>query len=171
MICFIAWDLKTKSALALVSARTDEEAWLYIPCEAGADVNDQARWAQEAALMEYGAKYAPTLETARMRKLAEIAASRFDAEVGGITLQGMAIDTSRESQALITGAALQATQDSTYTCNWKTAGGFVTLNAQTVLGVATAVRQHVQTCFDREATLSAQIAAAATIEDVVAVSW
>jgi hypothetical protein len=111
------------------------------------------------------------LEVVKAQKKSEIAAARYAAEVGGVTVNGMAIDTSRESQALVTGAALAATLDPAYTCRWKTAGGFVTLDAATVLAVAQAVRAHVQACFDREAELAAAIDAAETAEEVQAVSW
>jgi hypothetical protein len=113
----------------------------------------------------------PTLEEAKASKLAEIAAARYEEETGGVTLNGISIDTSRESQALITGAALQATLDNTYTCRWKTAQGFITLNAQTILAVAVAARQHVQACFDREAELAERIETAATAGEVNAVTW
>jgi hypothetical protein len=82
-----------------------------------------------------------------------IAAKRYEHETAGITLQGMAIDTGRDSQGLITGAVVQAMLDPSYTLNWKTAVGFVQLTAVQIIGIATAVRAHVQACFDREATL------------------
>ena len=82
-----------------------------------------------------------------------IAARRYQAETMGITLDGMAIDTGRDSQALITGARLAGIDDPSYVCNWKTSTGFVQLDADTVKAIATAVRAHVQTCFDREAAL------------------
>jgi hypothetical protein len=121
-----------------------------------------------------GAPIAPeveVLEDIKADKINAIARDRWEAETNGITFQGMTIDTSRESQALITGAALQATLDPTYTCRWKTAQGFVELTTEMVLAVALAVRQHVQACFDREAYLSVAIAAEVTIEDVQAISW
>jgi hypothetical protein len=111
------------------------------------------------------------LTLAKRAKLCGIAAERWRAETGGITFSGMTIDTSRESQALITGAALQATIDSAYTCRWKTAQGFVELTTEMVLAVAVAVRQHVQACFDREAELSEAVDAAETMEAVQAISW
>lgn len=104
-------------------------------------------------------------------KLAELAAARYYAEVGGVILNGMAIDTGRESQSLITGAALAATLDPDYTCGWKTESGFVTLNAATVIAVAQAVRAHMQACFDREAELGVLVEAAETVESVEAISW
>jgi hypothetical protein len=114
---------------------------------------------------------APTLEDAKAAKLAEIAALRWKDETGGVVLNGMSVDTSRESQALITGAALQATIDPEYSCRWKTAAGFVELNAATILAVAVAVREHVQACFDKEAALAAEVGEAETIDAVVTVTW
>lgn len=43
--------------------------------------------------------------------------------------------------------------DSAYTCRWKTASGFIELNAQQLLAIATAIRAHVQACFEHEAEL------------------
>jgi hypothetical protein len=119
------------------------------------------------AMMELG----DTLKLAQAAKLAEIAAARWKAETDGITVNDMTIDTSRESQALVTGAALAATLDPDYTCQWKTASGFVTLNAAAVVAVAQAVRAHVQACFDREAALAAVVEAAETVEEVQAIEY
>jgi hypothetical protein len=113
----------------------------------------------------------PTLEEAKAAKLAEIAAARFKEETGGTVFQGMSIDTARESQALITGAALQATVDSAYSCRWKTSAGFVELTAAQILAVAVAVRAHVQACFDREAELIPQVGAAPTVAEVEKIAW
>ena len=111
------------------------------------------------------------LVLAKRAKLAEIADSRWKAETGGVEVSEMNIDTSRESRSMITEAALQATLDVNYTANWKTTAGFVTLTAQAILSVASAVRQHVEDCFDRESQLTTAINAAATVEDVEAISW
>lgn len=82
-----------------------------------------------------------------------ISAERYKREVVGITVDSFVINTTRGGQALIAGAALSAMIDPGYTCNWKTDSGFVELNASQLVKVATAVRAHVQTCFDRELTL------------------
>lgn len=108
---------------------------------------------------------------AKEAKYQEIAQSRYASEISGITVDNIKIKTDRESQALITGAALQALQDSTYTCNWKTENGFVTLTAEQIQAVAVAVRQHVQACFDREAVLIEQVKAATTIEELEQIKW
>ena len=107
------------------------------------------------------------LQDARDSKKAELAAARFEAETAGID----GIKTDRESQALITGAALKAMQDSTYSCRWKTESGFVELTAPQILAIADAVRAHVQSCFDREAELLQLIEAAESLERIDAVTW
>jgi hypothetical protein len=107
------------------------------------------------------------LEAARERKRAEIASARFEAETSGID----GIKTDRESQALITGAALKAMQDNTYTCKWKGIDGFVELTAPQIIAVADAVRQHVQSCFDREAELCGLIDKAESPEELAAISY
>ena len=129
------------------------------------DISD----AQIAAIAGY---FAPmTLDEAKAAKMAEIAACRYAAEIAGVTVGGFTVRTDRESQALITGAALKAMQDATYTCRWKTESGFVTLDAATIIAVADAVRSHVQGCFDAEYAKCVLIDAAQTVEDVEAVEW
>lgn len=107
----------------------------------------------------------------KAEKKAELAKIRYNAEVGGVIMAGMNILTDRESQSMITGAALAATLDPSYTCRWKTPQGFVTLDAKTIIGAASAVRAHVQSCFDKEAELCAAVEAAKTPEEVAAISW
>jgi len=111
------------------------------------------------------------LALAKTKKLHELAAARYAAEIAGVTVNGATVGTDRESQAMITGAALAATQDTDYTCRWKTENGFVTLTAAQIVAVAMAVRAHVQAQFDREADLANQVAAAETVEAVEAIRW
>ncbi len=88
-----------------------------------------------------------------------IASHRYQAQVSGTTLQGMQIDTSTDSQALITGAALAAVLDSNYVCRWKMADGTrVELDAKMIIAVASAVRDHIQACYDREDELLTAVA-------------
>lgn len=113
----------------------------------------------------------PTLEELKTRKKNEIAAARYEAETSGVTVEGAVIDTDRESQSLITGAALAATLDESYSLNWKTADGFISLTAPQIIAVAQAVRAHVQGCFDREAALNEQIDATNSKEELEAIAW
>ncbi|NLY59645.1 MAG: DUF4376 domain-containing protein [Gammaproteobacteria bacterium] len=93
------------------------------------------------------------LESDRAAIRQQVADRRYQAETSGTIINGMPIDTGRDSQALITGAAVSAMLDPGYTVHWKTGDGFVELTAEQIIGVATAVRSHVQACFDREAEL------------------
>ena len=83
----------------------------------------------------------------------QIAARRFQVETGGVTVEGVQINTDRDSQSLLTGAAFAASLDPGYHIKWKAATGFVDLSAQQIIGVASAVRAFVQSCFDRESEL------------------
>lgn len=88
---------------------------------------------------------------------------RDEAIAAGTTVAGLHVHTDDVSQSRIVGAALAATLDPATTVRWKLADGtFVTLDADTIVAVAQAVRDHVQACFDREAFLLEQISDGAT---------
>ena len=111
------------------------------------------------------------LETAKSAKRAEIAQARFEAETAGIDVNGFTVRTDRESQALITGAALQAIVDYDYECRWKTSEGFVHLSAEQIKYIAQLVRLHVQGCFDREAELCGLIDKAESPDELGGIAW
>lgn len=100
-----------------------------------------------------------------------IAARRYKAEVGGITLAGLQVNTDDRSKLLIQGAALESTLDPGYTMQWKTPGGFVELGGAEVLQVARAVRAHVQACFDREAELLQALADGVLTNEMLDEGW
>lgn len=140
-----------------------------------------AEWcnSHRARIVDYPDRYEiealpePTFDEQKAQKKAEIAAARYEAEIAGTVVDGVTIDTGRDSQALITGAALAAMLDSAYSLNWKTVTGFIHLTAPEIIAVAQAVRAHVQACFDREAELCALVDAAQTAEelDEIIISW
>lgn len=111
------------------------------------------------------------LEAAKSAKRAEIAAARWEAETAGIDVNGFTVRTDRESQALITGAALQAIVDYDYECRWKTSEGFVHLSAEQIKYIAQLVRLHVQGCFDREAELCGLIDKAESPDELGGIAW
>lgn len=113
----------------------------------------------------------PTLDELKAQKKAAIAASRYAAETAGTSVNGITIDTGRDSQALITGAALAAMLDENYSLNWKTPSGFIHLIAPEIIAVAQAVRAHVQACFDREGEFVALIDSAQTKDELNAIKW
>jgi len=95
---------------------------------------------------------AKELTTARS---AAIAARRYQAEVGGIVINGMNIPSDRDTQMKMMAARIRAKEDANYSVQWKTPGGFVALSAAQVIAIADALADHVQACFDREAALLA----------------
>lgn len=141
----------------------------------------EQRWYSEGRLFVVGvdqasldgalAGYDPA-EAERAKMAALIAERRYAAEVSGINLNGAPIDTSRDSQGLIAGAALAAVIDPQYSVRWKAANGqFVELTGQQVIGVASSVRGHVQACFDREAALLAELDAGTFTETMLEEGW
>ncbi len=98
-------------------------------------------------------------------RLAELASIRFGYETAGVA--GLRSD--RESQALLTGAALAATLDPEYTVDWKSEGGWTTRDAVQLLAAAQTVRGHVQACFSNERVLAATIDAAEDADAVFAI--
>ena len=102
-----------------------------------------------------------TLAAAKTDRLAELADTRWQRETGGITLNGAAIATDRQSQALVNGALALVSADPSRLIDWKTASGWTRLDAATVAGIAFAVGAHVQACFSRERQLAEAIDAAA----------
>ena len=112
------------------------------------------------------------LENKKALKKTEIAAARYNTEIGGCTVDGVTIATDRGSQALLTAAVVTARLDPEFKTRWKCAGGhFVTLNAMQLRAIGDAVTAHVEACFAREAELVKLIDAAQTPEDLAAIQW
>jgi len=143
------------------------EGMILIPVPEGFDIAATAdyRWddVEEEFVLDPLPPPPPTnLAALKVERKAALADRRWQAETAGTTIAGMPIATDERSQAKIAGAALQAVINPGYSVQWKTGAGFVTLDATMVIGVAQAVRAHIQACFDREAELVAEIDAATT---------
>ena len=110
-------------------------------------------------------------EQSRQGLISSIAARRYQAEIAGIDIDGMRIDTGRDSQGLIAGAALAAVLDPLYSVRWKTPAGFVDLTAEQIIGVASAVRAHVQACFDRESEMLDALAVGTFAPEMLEQGW
>lgn len=113
----------------------------------------------------------PSAVVAPIDLSAVVAAERYRREGVGIAVDGFAIDTSRDGQSLIAGAAVSAILDPAYKCNWKTGAGFVERNASQLVEIATAVRAHVQACFDRERDLLLAIEAGEYQAEMLVMGW
>ena len=141
--------------------------WVAVPDDVGVAVGWTAF--QEGETWIYSAPAAPVRTVEELKAL--IASERFQREGLGIVVNGMGIDTSRDSQSLIAGTAVSALMDQAYVCNFKTVSGFTELTASEILAVATAVRAHVQACFDRELTLLRAIEAGSYSDDILTQGW
>lgn len=100
-----------------------------------------------------------------------IADRRYQAETSGTTIEGMPIDTGRDSQGLITGAALAAVLDADYVLRWKTLSGFVELTGAQIIAVASAIRAFVQACFDRESALLDAVVGGTITAEMLEEGW
>lgn len=90
--------------------------------------------------------------------LARAQSKRRELEIGGITVAGVPVYTDPESQSKLHAARTAAKEDNAYTVKWKGAGGvFFTLNAAQIIGIADAVRQHVQDCFAAEEAVAIKV--------------
>lgn len=113
---------------------------------------------------------APALAAEKARRLAALAERRRRAETSGATVGGMSFSTDETAQAKLTAAVVASVLDNAYQLQWKLAdGSFALLDHAALIAAAQGVRAHVQACFDREAALVQQIAAAADRDALAAV--
>lgn len=131
-----------------------------------------------ARIVEYDNRYEvealpeKTFDELKAQKKQDIAAARYDAETGGIEVDGVTIATDRGSQALLTAAVVMARLDPEFKTQWKCADGrFKQLDAFQLRAIGDAVIAHVEACFAREGELCEQIDAAQTPEDLDAIQW
>ena len=117
---------------------------------------------------EWFASQVVSIDELKSQRLSELAALRYEKETAGITLSGMAIETNRESQALITGAWSFSQLNPAVLIDWKGTNGWVQIDAATISAIAGAVAAHVQSCFSTERVHAEAISALETSEEVAA---
>ena len=117
----------------------------------------------------------PTLNQARAEAVQAVKDRGWRAETAGLRLNGLAIPTDRQSQAMITGAVVASLLNPDETVRWQTGdstqGGaplFVDLDADQLKAMGLAVRAHVQACFDLREAKCAAVAALESVEAVAA---
>lgn len=114
-----------------------------------------------------------TIEQARALRKRQLAAQRYAVETGGFTIGGARIPTDEQSQGKIGNgynlASRRIANSDTTPFAWKGAAGWVSLTPQQVAGMATAIGNFVEACFDHERDVSAAIDAAATVDAVAAI--
>jgi hypothetical protein len=114
----------------------------------------------------------PTLDELKAAKRAEILNAKHAEENAGYTADGVTFDTSDRSKILWQGAYALAKADPDFTTAWKTKDGqFVTLSAAAVIAAYEGFAAFLEALFQKEAQLNAQIDAAASEEELDALSW
>lgn len=104
------------------------------------------------------------LAEAKDALLTALADLRWRRETAGVVVGGVMVKTDRESQALLTGAYLQASRNPAFAVRYKVAKGqHIAIDAAGILAVGDAAVAHVQGCFAREGDLAGEIMAAKSV--------
>ena len=117
---------------------------------------------------EYLAAQVVSLDDVKSAKMADLAALRYQHETAGIAINDIFIKTDLESQAKITGAWSFSQLNPAVRVNWKSAYGWIQMDATDIAAIAGAVATHVQACFSNERVHAEAIAALETSEAVAA---
>ena len=132
----------------------------WIECPADAD----ARWTHD------GENWSAPVEPVDpgIDIIAYTKAKRYTIETGGIIVAGASVSTTRDSQAMITGAYNFAKENPDATFSFAADSGSVELTAAGMIALAQAVGAHVQACFAAQAAILADIESGdvTSIEDV-----
>lgn len=120
--------------------------------------SERAQWTGTSWRVGPAPSDADVLAAAKVSRLSELAAIRFERETRGIVVGEASVATDRETASILTAAYVSAKEDPNYAIRWKVSPGvFVTLDATAIIAISSAVRGHVQACFDREASLTEEI--------------
>lgn len=92
-------------------------------------------------------------------------------EVGGITVDGLAIDTALDTQTFLSAAVVSALLEPDVSCTLATTTGSVTLTAAQVIKVQSALRKYLQACRTREIALLAAVKAGTYTDSMLATGW
>jgi len=117
---------------------------------------------------------APAIPSPDEAQLIDYAAwKRWQVETGGVLVSGAQVDTSRESQAMVSGAFTYSQVNPSKPIKFKAASGWITLDAATVALIAGAVGDHVQACFAIEEEVSTAIldGTITTTAEIDAADW
>lgn len=109
------------------------------------------------------------LEEYKAERKAVLADLRWQKETAGVLFNGVRIATDDRSKTLLNGKYRAAEKNPNATHRWKTETGEVVLDSATIIAIGDAVEAYVQSCFDRELDLIAEIDATQSPEAVAAI--
>jgi len=122
----------------------------------------------EAQITEFGAD----VDGAKAFVRDHFARKRYDVEVGGIDVNGLAVRTDRFTVERIYQARFLAKEDPGFDTDWKLGDGtFLTIDATTIIGISDAVTAHLKGVFTKEKTANTSIDAATTLAELQAITW
>lgn len=115
-----------------------------------------------------------TLEEAKTELLGDLAAKRYDVEIGGTALaNGLRVGTDERTRSALNLAMIQIGNGRTKSVNWKTEIngqiGFQSLDVATIELVYEALTAHIEASFDREKALADEVNAAASVDALRAI--
>ena len=100
------------------------------------------------------------------------AQKRYDFEVGGINVNGIDVRTDRLTVDRIYQARFLASEDNTFTTDWKLGDGtFLTIDAATITAISDGVTTHIKDSFAREKAANDSITAATTTQELTAIQY
>ena len=105
-------------------------------------------------------EYIPKPSVLRPRLAARIPERRWEIETGGIEVGGLRIATDDRAKTLLGQLAGRASRDKKFTTRFKTAAGWMAVNAAQLIEIDNAVANHVNAAFLREEQLAAMLASA-----------
>ena len=122
----------------------------------------------EAQITEFGAD----IDGAKVFARDHFASKRYDFEVGGINVGGIDVRTDRLTVDRIYQARFLASEDNTFTTDWKLSNGvFLTIDAATITAISDGVTAHIKESFQREKAANVSIDAATTLAELQAITW
>lgn len=120
---------------------------------------------------EYPKPPQPCLEDIKAAKLNAIHAEKNRARDAGFTVDGVLFDSDTQARVAYLELEMQLDRDPAYSVQWKASEGlWVTMNAELYAQVKAAGQAHIENCFAWQAAREAEVEAAATVDEVRAVS-
>lgn len=121
------------------------------------------------AIAEMGnATFKQYLDNAKQEVRQAVAANRYEFEVAGVTVNGITVQTDRESQSTVNAAYTTLKNGLVETIDWKGSNGWVQIDLDTIEFFAKTIAEHAQYCFSQERVHSAAIDELTAFEDLIA---
>lgn len=125
-------------------------------------------WDAEAIEKMANETFKQYLDSAKLEVFQAVANNRYNFEVGGVTVNGITIQTDRESQSTVNAAYTTLKNHLVETIDWKGTNGWTQIDLTTIEFFAKTIAEHTQYSFTQERIHSEAIDAITTFEDLIA---